>query len=247
MATNQNKSKTNYWKYSWAKRIDSYLINLLIIRNFLRQAFIRLQSTNNRRKVKGNNNQINIKESIFKNSTIDIHGNNNIVDINSQAIIENLTIYVRGCSHQISIGSNCRFTRGGTIWIEDDKCSLTVGANTFILKAHISLTESNSSIEIGQDCMLSSDIEIRTVDPHSIIDLSTGKRINYASNIKIEDHVWIGAHAKILKGVTIARDSIVGTGSIVTKNVLSVLSNTVVAGIPAQTIKTNVTWNSERV
>lgn len=243
MVTNK-QTQANYWKYSWAKKIDLYLLKFPLIRTILRQAFIKLQSSNNRRKVKGTNNQIHINESILKNTRIDIYGNDNIIEIKSQTIIDNLTFHIRGSGHHVSIGSNCRFNEGGTIWIEDEGCRLIVGENTLILNAHISLTESNSSIEIGKNCMLSSDIDIRSGDSHSIIDLATGKRINYASNIKIEDHVWIGAHAKILKGVVIAKNSVIGMGAIVTKNVLS---NTIVAGIPAKTVKTNITWNSERV
>lgn len=242
--TADKQYKRNYWKYSRAKKIDSYLTKAPVIRKILRKIFIRFQSTQNRRKIVGNNNKINIKESILKNTSIDICGDNNTIEIDSQTIIENLNFFVRGCGHHISIGSNCRFTDGGTVWIEDEGCNLIIGNNTFILQADISLTEPNSSIEIGQDCMLSSDIDIRSGDSHSIIDLSTGNRINHASNIKIEDHVWIGAHVRVLKGVVIARDSIVGMGSIVTRNVSS---NTVVAGIPAKTIKTNVTWESERI
>lgn len=240
----QPPTQATYWKYSWAKKIDLHLLRFPLLRRILRSGFIKLQSINNRRQIKGSNNQININESILKNTRIDIYGNDNTIEIGSQTIIENLTFHIRGSGHRVIIGSNCRFNEGGTIWIEDTGCRLVIGDNTFILKAHISLTESNSSIEIGENCMLSSDIDIRSGDSHSIIDLSTGERINYASNIKIEDHVWIGAHAKILKGVLIAKNSVVGMGSIVTKNVLS---NTVVAGIPAQTVKTNITWNSERV
>ncbi|MFM2311316.1 MAG: hypothetical protein RLZZ04_592 [Cyanobacteriota bacterium] len=243
MVTTKQPQKT-YWKYSWAKNIDSYLLDFPLVRNILRGAFIKLQSSNNSRKIKGHNNQVSVDQSILKNTCIDIQGNNNTIEIKSQTIIDNLTFHIRGSGHHISIGSNCRFNEGGTIWVEDEGCRLVVGDNTFILKAHISLTESNSSIEIGDNCMLSSDIDIRSGDSHSIIDLATGERINYASSVKIEDHVWIGAHAKILKGVIIAKNSVVGMGSIVTKNVLS---NTVVAGIPAQTVKTNITWNSERI
>jgi acetyltransferase-like isoleucine patch superfamily enzyme len=243
MVTTKQPQKT-YWKYSWAKNIDSYLLDFPLVRNILRRAFIKLQSRNNSRKIKGQNNLINIGQSILKNTCIDIQGDNNTIEIKSQTIIDNLTFHIRGSGHHIAIGSNCRFNEGGTIWVEDQECRLVVGDNTFILNAHISLTESNSSIEIGENCMLSSDIDIRSGDSHSIIDLSTGERINYASSVKIEDHVWIGAHAKILKGVIIAKNSVVGMGSIVTKNVLS---NTVVAGIPAQTVKTNITWNSERI
>ena len=49
--------------------------------------------------------------------------------------------------------------------------------------------------------------------------------------IVIEEGAWIGAGAIILAGVTIGRNSVVGAGSLVTKDVPS---NSVVAGNPAR-------------
>lgn len=53
-------------------------------------------------------------------------------------------------------------------------------------------------------------------------------------SIKIEDDVWIGANSVILSGVTIGRGSIIGAGSIVTKNVPRY---SIAAGNPAKVIK----------
>jgi acetyltransferase-like isoleucine patch superfamily enzyme len=50
----------------------------------------------------------------------------------------------------------------------------------------------------------------------------------------IEENVWIGANAVILPGVKIGKNSIVGAGSIVTKDVEE---NVIVAGNPARIIK----------
>lgn len=244
MTTEQSKSPKKYWKYGWAKKIDTYLVNVPVVRNILRRGFIKLQSRHNTHKVKGQNNQILVRDSIIKNSTFDIHGDNNTIEVDSQTIIENFTFHIRGSNHKVAIGFNCRFNQGGTIWIEDEGCTLTIGDNTLMIEADISLTEANSSIAIGNDCMFSSDVDIRSGDSHSIIDLSTGERVNQAGNVLIEDHVWIGAHARILKGVTIAENSVVGMGAVVTKDVLS---NTIVAGIPAKTVKTNITWDSDRI
>jgi acetyltransferase-like isoleucine patch superfamily enzyme len=52
--------------------------------------------------------------------------------------------------------------------------------------------------------------------------------------IVIEDDVWIGAGAKILRGIKIGKGSIVGAGAVVTKDVLPY---TIVAGVPAKVIK----------
>lgn len=56
-----------------------------------------------------------------------------------------------------------------------------------------------------------------------------------ASPVVIEDDVWIGAKASVLKGVTIGRGAIVGVGAVVTR---SVEPFTVVAGVPAKPVGT---------
>jgi len=58
--------------------------------------------------------------------------------------------------------------------------------------------------------------------------------------IVIEDHVWIGANAIVLQGVTIGQNSIVAAGAVVTKDVRP---NTLVAGNPAQVLRDHVTWS----
>ena len=52
--------------------------------------------------------------------------------------------------------------------------------------------------------------------------------------IVIEDDVWIGAGCKILDGVTIGKGSVIGAGSVVTKDVEPF---SVVVGIPGKVIK----------
>lgn len=52
--------------------------------------------------------------------------------------------------------------------------------------------------------------------------------------VLIEDDVWIGCHAIILKGVTIGRGAIVGAGAVVTK---SVPPYAIVGGNPARVIR----------
>lgn len=53
--------------------------------------------------------------------------------------------------------------------------------------------------------------------------------------ISIDDDVWIGAGAIILGGVRLHQCSIIGAGAVVTKDTPA---NTVVAGVPARSIKT---------
>lgn len=60
------------------------------------------------------------------------------------------------------------------------------------------------------------------------------KELEFGSPIIIEDNVWIGANAVILPGITVGKNSIVGAGAVVTKDVPE---NTIVAGNPAKVIR----------
>lgn len=91
------------------------------------------------------------------------------------------------------------------------------------------------SIKIGNDCAIARDVIIRDTDAHDII----GKKHEKVKPVNIGNHVWIGAKAMIMKGITIGDGAIVAAGAVVTKNVPA---NTIVAGVPARVISTNVEW-----
>jgi acetyltransferase-like isoleucine patch superfamily enzyme len=86
-----------------------------------------------------------------------------------------------------------------------------------------------ASVEIGRDCKIGRDVLVMDTDQHALPDHPLEAR-----PVVIEDRVWIGARAIVLKGVRIGHDSVVGAGSIVTR---SVPPRTVVAGQPARVIR----------
>ena len=194
-----------------------------------------------RKSIKGELNVI--KNYGFSNVRIKVMGSNNIIVIKRDCILKNCDIFINGNGNLIHIYENCRL-KNSQFWIEDYNCKIEIGKDTTTEGVHFACTEANSIIKIGEDCMFSYGIELRTGDSHSIIDKNNFKRINYAKNIKISDHVWVGAKAIILKGVCIGEDSIVATGTIVTK---SVENNCIVGGIPAKILKEDITWNRERM
>jgi acetyltransferase-like isoleucine patch superfamily enzyme len=108
-----------------------------------------------------------------------------------------------------------------------------VGNKSTISGSRIYSGESRSVI-IGQDCMFSSNIDIRTTDSHSILSLESKKRINTAGDIKVGNHVWLGNGCKLLKGANIGDNCVIGMGSTVTK---AVKSNSLAVGIPAKVIE----------
>ncbi len=173
----------------------------------------------------------------------DIVGDNNVIEIMKGSILSDMMIYMLGNNHKLKIGENVNY-KGGSLWFEDSHCQIDIGQNTSVESAHLAVTEPNKIISIGEDCMISYGIEFRTGDSHSIIDSKTKKRINWGQNIEVGDHVWIGAHSIILKGVNIGNNSIIGTKSLVTN---SIPSNSIAAGIPAKVIRNDVDWVRERI
>jgi len=215
------------------KSLKQYLKQLPLIGNLF---------SNEKNSIKGLNNTI-VNEGIFNNVVFDIAGNNNEIRIGKNTSVNNALIFIRGDYHKIIIEDNCFFGKG-ELWIEDDHGSITIHSHTTIEHAHLAVTEPQSILEIHRDCMLAKHIEIRTGDSHSIIDAISGERINRAANVTLKEHVWIGAHAIILKGVTIENNSVIGTASLVTSNIPA---NSIAAGVPAKVIRSNVDWKRQRI
>lgn len=196
-----------------------------------------------RQTIRGRDNRIDLGRASLSNVEVDIVGDGNQIIAGEGTGLWNLRIRLRGNGHQIIFGRNCRVSRGGVFWFEDENGRLEIGDNSTMVEAHIVVDEPGSQVTIGADCMFANDIEIRTSDSHAILDAQTGERINPARDVTIGDRVWIAAHAIVLKGVQIGHDSIVAAGAVVTK---SCAPGVILAGNPAAVIKEGVTWRRER-
>ena len=104
-----------------------------------------------------------------------------------------------------------------------------------MIYTHVRLDKTDKSlISIGKNCVLTNC----TVLIHDAsTKMLTGGETSFAP-VTIEDNCFIGWQAIILKGVTIGRNSVVGAGAVVTKNVPPY---SIVAGNPARVIKTTST------
>ncbi len=93
-----------------------------------------------------------------------------------------------------------------------------------------------SSVTIGDRVQIGANTAIVDTDFHPLdgaaraLPRSTGK----SAPVSIADDVFIGMNALILKGVSIGRNSVIGAGSVVTRDIPS---GVVAAGNPAQVIR----------
>ena len=195
-------------------------------------------------RMKGSNIVDSSTANIYKDAFIVKHGTNNRVIIGEKSDLHNSIITFKGTNNTVRIGKN-GFLNGLNIIVEGDNGQLIIGDNAFILGDTRIYVVDGATFKMGDGCMLSDRIEIRTTDNHSIIDRSTGKRINYEKDIVLHDNVWIGTGVTILKGVELANACIVGAASVITKKLMK--ESSVIAGNPARVVRENVYWRMERI
>lgn len=159
---------------------------------------------------------------------------------------EGLKIYIWGNGNVIDIDPSVSFFQGkieiGEGQSPTNNCIVKIGAKSSAAGIHISLREDNSTITIGKNCMFSWGIKIWNTDFHAIYSETTKECLNIGKAITIGDHVWLSQATYVLKNTTIAENSIVGAGAIVSKKFTE--PNVIIAGIPARVVKRGINWSS---
>jgi acetyltransferase-like isoleucine patch superfamily enzyme len=90
-----------------------------------------------------------------------------------------------------------------------------------------------SHVKIGASCIIGWDVVITDSDYHQLDDN------DIVAPVTIGDHVWIGARAIILKGVTIGSGSVIAAGAVVASDVPPA---TLIGGNPGKLIRQGVVW-----
>ncbi len=195
--------------------------------------------------VRGQGHQVQVpSDAVLRNVVLDIAGQGHQVHIGAGCVLNQVYIRLRGHGHRLVLAPGVRFTRGGEIWMEDQGGTLLIGEGTTIVHARLSVIE-GTRLRIGAGSLLAYDIEVRTGDSHSILDASTGQRLNPAADVDIGERVWIGARALVLKGARVPRDSVVAAAAVVTRAFTQ--PGVVLAGHPARVLREGIRWVPERV
>lgn len=132
-------------------------------------------------------------------------------------------------ANQIGFNTPCVFrAEGGSIIIGDN---VGMSQTTLIAKG--------ADITIGDNVKLGGGVKVYTTDFHCLDYMKRRNPIvdrmeRKCSPVSIEDDCFIGAGTIILKGVTIGARTIIGAGSVVTKNIPA---DCIAAGNPCIIIK----------
>ena len=194
-------------------------------------------------KITGENNRIIAPCALLKKTNIRIKGSNNTLIIGDFTRAIGASIYINGNNNRIVIG-DWGYLKETDLFIEDDGGSIVIGnAAKIIGKTYMAVIE-GTSITIGDGCIFSHDVQFRTGDGHSILDMQ-GRRINESRDIVVGNHVWFGTKVYCTKGARIGSHCIVGTGALVTKDLAE--SYCTLAGVPAKIVKRGTDWSMRRI
>jgi maltose O-acetyltransferase len=143
------------------------------------------------------------------------------------------------CGEQVIIESGFHLDYGSQVIVGDRtyvniNCTFLDGLNDLVGENQLNLNESNASIFIGSDCLIGPNVQLLSVTHDLEPNLRQAHKYNYVEAITLADNVWLGAGVIVLAGVTIGKNSVIGAGSVVTKNVAE---NSFYAGNPAIKIK----------
>ena len=138
------------------------------------------------------------------------------------------------CGKNVYVGRNCIITYRNTT-VGDN---VSIGSNCIFLSSVAKIIMGNHII-FGPTVTMITGNHRTDVLGKCMIDVKENEKLpENDQDIVIEDDVWIGANAVILKGVRIKEGSIIAAGSVVVKDVEPY---SIYGGVPAKKIKLRFT------
>lgn len=123
------------------------------------------------------------------------------------------------------IGHGCK------IRVHEGEC--VIGAKTVI--GQECTVSAFQHVSIGRECILADRVMLIDFD-HGVVEVERPIRTQgiYKRDVRVGHNVWVGYGACFLRGATVGDNCVVGTNSVITKDVPA---NAVVAGAPARVLR----------
>ncbi|MDX6624331.1 MAG: hypothetical protein QOE75_2263 [Solirubrobacterales bacterium] len=140
---------------------------------------------------------------------------------------------------ELQIGKRGAIRFGRFVWVGDGskiRChegEVEIGRKTVI--GQECTISAYQRVRIGEQCVIADRAMFIDFD-HGVVEVERPIRLQgiYKRDVEVGSNVWIGYGACVLRGVRVGDNAIVGTNSVVTRDVPA---NAVVAGIPARVIR----------
>jgi acetyltransferase-like isoleucine patch superfamily enzyme len=138
-----------------------------------------------------------------------------------------------GPACRVELGDHVLLARDTLLVLDGPRAVVTIGDRTYLSRR----TEvvALERVRIGADCAIAWDVCIMDSSGH-LLDGGGD-----TAPVEIGDHVWIGARATVLAGVTIGEGAVVAAGAVVTRDVPR---RALVAGVPARVLREDVDWET---
>ena len=140
---------------------------------------------------------------------------------------------------ELQIGRKGTIRFGRFVWIGDGskiRChegEVEIGRKT-VMGQECTIS-AYQRVRIGEQCVIADRAMFIDFD-HGVVEVERPIRLQgiYKRDVEVGSNVWIGYGACVLRGVRVGDNAVIGTNSVVTKDVPA---NAVVAGIPARIIR----------
>src|ERR671913_298134 len=140
---------------------------------------------------------------------------------------------------QLEIGKHAVVRLGRWSWIghgtkiRAHEGEVEIGAKT-VLGQECTIS-SFQHVSIGRECIVADRVMLIDFD-HGVVEQERPIRLQgiYKRDVSVGHNCWIGYGACILRGATVGDNAIVGTSTVVTKDVPA---NAVVGGVPARVLR----------
>jgi acetyltransferase-like isoleucine patch superfamily enzyme len=131
----------------------------------------------------------------------------------------------------VRLGRWCWIGHGSKIRAHEGE--VEIGAKT-VLGQECTIS-SFQHVSIGRECVVADRVMLIDFD-HGVVETERPIRLQgiYKRDVDVGSNCWIGYGACILRGVTVGDNAIVGTSTVVTKDVPA---NAVVGGVPARILR----------
>ena len=178
--------------------------------------------------------------------------------------VDDIAIFITGSRNHIVLGSSSvrksaialfgdsnRVVIGGAgayqsldIICEDSGNEVLINERTEVAGATELIAIEGTRIVVGEGCLFSGRISVRTGDSHSVIDLE-GRRVNCSKDVIFGNRVWVGQGVTVLKGASVGHSCVLGASAVVTKKFDA--PNCIIAGNPAKVVREGIDWKVERL